>query len=149
MHSLRTQAEAYAQALEMGLLETREVVAWVDREIAASDVPALPLIEASLAQDDINALLSALRNFPGEEDPAGTFRLLLGHMRRALAANPALVDPIVEKLFRMAVDAVLPNPEMEGEVFALEGDLEMFQAGIQGSLGEVRRKLERFLKKFG
>ena len=148
MSSFRNQAEAYAQALETGLLETQTVVAWADREIARSDIPPPPLIEVSLAGDDVNALVSALRGLPGEPDLLQASRLLLGHMGRALEKDPSLVEPIVEKLFRMAIDKALPEPEREDEVYAMEGILDSIQAGIGGDEEKLRRELERFLSRY-
>ena len=49
MSELRTEAEAFAIALELGFVPVSEAVAWSDAQIAASDVPHIALCDVSMS----------------------------------------------------------------------------------------------------
>ena len=80
MTTLRTYAEAYAQALKIGIVEVDEVITWVDSNIAQIDHPAYALIEASMSGNDRNNLIASLKKFPGDLDEDEARRRLFGYM---------------------------------------------------------------------
>ena len=112
MSSLRTTAKSLGMLLDFELLDVGRVIAWVDEMILAMDDPPIALIEASLLGRDVNALVSALRDLPGEICHDEALRLTFLHMRELLAEDAEIAPRVARALFRMAMEDQAPE---EGE----------------------------------
>lgn len=66
MATLRDESEALAEALEMGLCDVAEVIAWSDAGILREETPPISLCEVSMAQDhfpqDVAAFAAVARD---------------------------------------------------------------------------------------
>ena len=114
----------------------------------AFDEPAYELIEASTSGGNINSLVSALRRFPGELDPAEAQRQLFCHMRRALQEDATLIGPFVRTLFRLMIEGDLCFPGAEASIYALDHEWDHVLEGRHGDKAAVRAQLEALLSQF-
>jgi hypothetical protein len=115
MHSLKSEAEAFAIALEAGASDVGDVVKWADRQIECIDHPDWSLCEVSLSRskrpDDVARLL---RRIPGSVDTSSMIRIVLELMKKKLISDPLLAGPITKTLFHMAAyDDLIDDPAMK------------------------------------
>ena len=86
--TLSHRANVKRISLQLGIIEPADIVAWVDDEIEASDVPASPLVDLSL----------------GRTIPVAELVSLLG----SLVTNSADLEPLKEVL-RQVADRIRSN----------------------------------------
>jgi hypothetical protein len=85
----RTEAEALAACLELGLADVVDAVRWADGQILESDVPNKALCEVSMASHANNLDVAAiLRQLPGEIDSSFVMRCLIERAAARLRRNP-------------------------------------------------------------
>jgi hypothetical protein len=149
VETCRTIAEAFHRTLEYGLLDRAEVIAWVDRVIAAEPRPAFAFIAASSCGGDLAALLAALREVPGAADPSARRRLIFGLMRRAFERDRAAMSPIVCALLAMAWDGDVPDRDGARCMRSFADELADAEQGFHGRVDDVRRGLVEFLCRHG
>src|SRR3954469_2618781 len=78
MSGLRDEAEALAEALEFGVCEVAEVIAWSDAQLLREDAPLRALCEVSLAHDRYpQDVAGMLRQCPGTPAKSNVSRLLV------------------------------------------------------------------------
>ena len=78
MSRLRDEAEALAKALEIGVCDVAEVIAWSDAQILRADPPLGTLCEVSLAHDRYpQDVAGMLRQSPGTPAKSNVTRLLV------------------------------------------------------------------------
>ncbi len=105
MSELRDEAEAFARALEYGLCDPAEVVAWADARLLREDRPPLALCEASLARDSHPLdVAGVLRRCPGTPDGPETAKLLAALLKERLRID---VDRTMYEAYLMANDGAL------------------------------------------
>lgn len=113
MSRTRDEAEALAGALELGLCDIPEVIAWADAQIAREDQPSEALCDVALARgrypQDVAGLL---RRFPGAPEKAETVRLVLTLMRERLNREDEAAEPIARMLHQMEHGGEIDNPQL-------------------------------------
>ncbi|MCK6550695.1 hypothetical protein L6R52_32960 [Myxococcota bacterium] len=88
-------AEVYRLGLTIGLFEVKEVVAWADGIIAASDNPDFGLIEVSMAGDvNEGKMAQLLREVGGDCDAKVARGVIYGLLAKKLAADASAADTI-------------------------------------------------------
>ncbi|MEM7232213.1 MAG: hypothetical protein AAF517_08570 [Planctomycetota bacterium] len=127
----RTIAEAYARALDLGLLSPEVVTRWIDASILVEASPLPELCVASTITDPED-LATALRHIPGEVESDEAHRLLFGHMLQALVEEKASAKCVASELFRMAMADEVPNPAAQGPMFTFYDDLDLAHLGHIG-----------------
>lgn len=104
MSQLRDEAEALATALEIGICDVAEIIAWSDAQILRQDSPPAALCDISLAHDrypqDVAGLL---RQCPGTPVKARVQRLLLLLARQKLSRGSRGADKVASVLYQMAL----------------------------------------------
>ena len=123
MADLKTTAEAFACALDMGFISTADAQAWIDRQMKALDRPPIELIEACGAAGSSQRIVDALRQLPGDVDRSGVVRQCFRHARSALLRDTSMVRPIADWLFRLAVDKEAPSPDAESRMYWFDDEL--------------------------
>lgn len=142
MKNYRNIAGAYHRALELGLVDGEEIVAWTDVVMEVEDDPAMAFIDASCSGGDHVALLKALQEVPGELDEDARRRLVFGLMLAAVNRNADSAGPVAQALHAMALDKDVPDADAEACMLRIHGDLET--AG-----DEARSQLSEFLSQYG
>ena len=145
----RTVAEAYLRVLEFDLADVAAIDAWVDGVILAEPEPAFAFIEASAARCKPDALMTALRDVPGEADAVTRRRIVIGFMAEALRRDPEAINRVVRALYQMALDGDVPNEEAESEMWSFCDEFDLAEQGIYGSTEDVHRDVARFLARHG
>ena len=121
MKNYRNIAGAYHRALELGLVDGEEIVAWTD--------------------GDHVVLLAALQEVPGELDEVARRRLVFGLMLAAVERNADLTASVVDALHSMALDKDVPDADAEASMLRFKDEL--------SGGGDVRSELAEFLRKHG
>ncbi|WP_165246236.1 hypothetical protein [Paludisphaera soli] len=110
MARLRDEAEALAEALEFGLCDVRDAVAWADAWILREDVPHERLCDVSLASGRTpRAVMDLLHEFPGEPDRGAVDGLVLTILADRMRREPAPTAEVAWILNRMAHEGRLPD----------------------------------------
>jgi hypothetical protein len=147
MSDLRDEAEALAQALQLGVCDVAEVIAWADAQILREDLPSGALCDVSLARDrhpfDVAGLL---REFPGTPARSNVSRLLvtlLDHRLKVAAGRP---DRIAKALYEMAFAHEIEDPQLSEIAYWAWDALDLAEAGyIQEAWEEVVDKMSAAL----
>ena len=146
------RAKALARALALGLTTPREVVAWVDNLIVASEKPDHFLTEASLSESNLNKLIPALQRFSENthiDDETEVWSALIAQLNVWLTAHPGDGLRIAGVLYQMARSGEVPDSEAEDAMYRFEDAYEMAIAGTYGNLDQVEAELREFLDKYG
>jgi len=149
MANYRTIADAYYRALAHGLVTPAEVITWVDSVMEAEDKPAIAFIDAACAGDDANAILTALREVPGDGDRAQSNRLVIGLMKQLVACEPGAYPRVAETLYVMAIDGDAPSADAESSMRGFYDELDLAIDGIYGNEKQVCRDVLTFLTEHG
>lgn len=139
MSGRRDEAEALAEALELGVCDVAEVIAWSDAQILAEDPPPGALCEVSLASDrHPRDVASLLRQCPGTPARSNVSRLLVALLDRRLKGDGGRADQIASALFQMALSEEIEDPHLEGIALWAYDALDLAEAGyIQESREQI------------
>jgi hypothetical protein len=130
MSTQRTQAEALALSLELGLLDVTDAVAWADVEIAASDTPHNALCEVALASRDNNLdVANMLRQLPGEIDCNLVLRGVIRNAAEVLRSNRRTPEQIAAALYKLAIDGNLPSGGLCDHAWWFDNALDLAESG--------------------
>ena len=143
MNNYRNIAGAYHRALELGLVDGEEIVAWTDRVMEVEANPALAFIDASCSGGDHVALLAALQEVPGEVDEVARRRLVFGLMLAAVQRNAELASPVAHALYEMALAKDTADADAEASMLRFHDELNT------GDGDKVRAELVEFLSQHG
>ena len=143
MNNYRNIAGAYHRALELGLVDGEEIVAWTDRVMEVEANPAMAFIDASCSGGDHVALLTALQEVPGEVDEVARRRLIFGLMLAAVNRNAELASPVAHALYEMALAKDVVDADAEASMLRFHDDLST------GDGDKVRAELTAFLSQHG
>jgi hypothetical protein len=114
MATLRDESEALAEALEMGLCDVAEVIAWSDAQLLREEAPPISLCEVSMAHDrypqDVAALL---RQSPGVPVQANVTGLLVALLNNKLKREPDRARRIASVLYTMALSDEIEDPDLK------------------------------------
>lgn len=144
MKNYRNIAGAYHRALELGLVDGEEIVAWTDAVMEVEDNPAMAFIDASCSGGDHVVLLAALQEVPGEVDEVARRRLVFGLMLGAVTRNADMASPVAHALHAMAVDKDVPDADAEACMLRFQDEL-----SSAGDGDGVRSELTKFLGQHG
>jgi hypothetical protein len=111
---LRDEAEALAEALELGVCEVAAVVAWADAQIERLTLVPTNLCDVSLARElypqDVAGLL---RQSPGSPDRTDVNGLVLMLVKDKLDGDPSQADRVAWTLYRMALADQIEDADLE------------------------------------
>ncbi|MDA7936471.1 hypothetical protein N9B90_00860 [bacterium] len=141
MKNYRNIAGAYHRALELGLVDGEEIVAWSDAVMEVEDDPDMAFIDASCSDGDHVVLLAALQEVPGDVDAGAQRRFVFGLMLAAVNRNAELAAPVAKVLHEMASDKDVPDADAEACMLRFHDDL--------GNGGDVHGPLTEFLNQHG
>lgn len=130
MSQLRDEAEALATALEIGICDVAEIIAWSDAQILREDSPPAALCEISVSHDrypqDVAALL---RRCPGAPVSSRVQRLLVLLVRQKLARDPGCADKVASALYQMALAEEIEDPQLKSMAWWAWDALDLADAG--------------------
>jgi len=118
----------------------REVVAWVDERIGATDRPDMHLLDASLCESNRGALIAALNAFgdAGGADPATVCRAVLAAIDAWYLLHPTVGRRVAHSLWEMAVGGEFPDRDAEYEMISIDSRYDLADQGIL-QFGSSRR----------
>ena len=144
------RALAFAESLARGFVSPAEVLLWLDSLILATDEPSETLIDAALARDDRNRLITLLRELGADANPTVVARYRISDMAALFDTEEASANKIANALYCMAsYDEQLPHPEVQGDMYRFDDALELAGRRVYGEIEEVLDELRLFLKKHG
>ena len=131
----RTEAEALAAGLEVGVVAPAEVIAWADAAIAADPAPDPALIEVALAVRASAAdLAGGLRALPGRADPVAVQRLALARLAAWLRGDPVRRVAHAAWLLAFAGDREPWHvPALRPVALAVDDAVDLDRAGVVAS----------------
>ncbi len=104
MPGLRDEAEALAKALEFGICDVDEVIAWSDAQILREESPLVVLYDVSLACNRYpQDVADMLRQSAGTPDKANVGRLLVTLLDGELKRDAGRASLIASTLYHMAL----------------------------------------------
>jgi hypothetical protein len=127
----RTEAEALAACLELGLADVVDAVRWADGQILESDVPSNALCEVSMASHANNLDVAAmLRQLPGEIEPSFVLQRLIERTVERLRRNPEQARSIASALCRLALNETLPPGSLRQNVWWFYDAIDLAESRI-------------------
>jgi hypothetical protein len=113
MSGLRDEAETLAKALEFGVCDVAEAIAWADARLLREVRPPRALCEVSLSQgrypQDVAGLL---RQCPGTPDESAVWRLLTVLLKDLLNGGEAQAGRVASGLYQMAIAEAIEAPRL-------------------------------------
>jgi hypothetical protein len=146
---LRDEAEALAEALEFGICDVAEVIAWTDAQILREDPPIGALCEVSLAHDRYpQDVAGMLRQCPGTPAKSNVSRLLVTLLDDRLKGDSGRASQIASALYQMAFAEKIEDPHLREIAWWAWDALDLADAGhIQESrqqiVGQIADALDR------
>src|SRR5262249_27851149 len=130
MSGLRDEAEALAGALEFGLCDVAEVIAWSDAQLLREDPLPGALCEVSLAYDrypqDVAGLL---RQCPGTPAKSNVSLLLVTLLDHRLKGDPGRAYQVASALYQMALAEEIEDPHLREIAWWAWDALDLAEAG--------------------
>jgi len=128
---IRTQAEAFASALELGAVVVDRVVEWADAIIEREDHPHWSICElATCGREYPPDVANRLRKVPGVPDIAASKVLVLQMLRDSLTRDPRCASQIAHCLFDLATADEIADPELKGLAWWAWDALDLADAGM-------------------
>jgi hypothetical protein len=149
MSGLRDEAEALAEALEFGVCDVAEAVAWSDAQLLREDAPLGALCEVSLAHDRYpQDVAGMLRQCPGTPAKSNVSRLLVTLLDDRLKGDTGRAYQIASALYQMALAEEIEDPHPREIAWWADDALDLAEAGhIQESreqiVGQMADALDR------
>lgn len=144
---LQIDASARKLSVDYGAMSLEELVAWADGLILEQEEPLVALIDLSLARK-MSQALTALGKIGASADKPQVARLVFQFFHAALSSDRADYRGVVKGLYEMSMEGYVPAPGCEDEMSRYWDDLDLADEGIYGDPGEVRAKVQAFLKRF-
>jgi hypothetical protein len=127
---LRDEAEALATALEIGICDVPEVIAWSDARIVREDAPPAALCEVSVSHDrypqDVAGLLRQCRDKPVK---LHVQRLLVLLLRDKLCRDRSWAGKVASALYQMALADDIEDPDLKSMAWWAWDALSLADAG--------------------
>jgi len=148
MPRMRDEAEALARALEFGLCDVAEVIAWADAQILREDRPSEALCDVSLARGRYpQDVAGMLRQFPGTPDSSDVARLLLSLMKDRLDRDDDAAEPIAWALHQMAMAKEIDDQRFSDVFWWAREELDLAELGyIQDSRQQIVQRMAAALE---
>jgi hypothetical protein len=141
----KEEAEVLRVAIMSGFATVADAVAWADRVIVADPRPDGAVLDVSLAGGGSPAaMVTLLRDVPGEFDQVSVMRAVLACMLRALDADPARAEHVAHALYWLRMDGELPDEPFGWEPYLLEDDFDLARDGYlprEEAVAPLRRYL--------
>ena len=143
MRNLEREAACLREALQLGLLGVRDVVAWSDSVIAETDTPSNALIELSSMwkadrPDAVAVLDSLCKDVPASEVWPAVLRLAY----QRLLSEPGYSRQFARAMYFFAVDHGYPSA-----AWWFDDAFDLAEQGIDGSVEDVQRQLLEFVRR--
>jgi hypothetical protein len=130
MSRVRDEAEALAGALEIGVCDVAEVIAWSDAQILRDDAPLEVLCEVSLAQDRYpQDVADMLRRAFGTLDKSNANRLLVTLLNDRLKGDMGRANQIASALYQMALANEIEDSNLRQVAGWASDALDLAEAG--------------------
>ena len=118
-------AEFYIQALDNGLIEVADVIAWADNIILQEESPELSIIEVSMSASKAKyEVFSALSAVAVGADLELVQRKILLRMAEKLAHEPEYLPLVISYLYWKAGDNEITDEGLRAEIYELDDQLE-------------------------
>lgn len=139
MARLRDEAEALADAMELGMCTIAEAIAWSDAQILRAEVPDVALCDVSLARDLYpQDLARMLREIPGNPDQSIVNDLLMLLINEQLRTGCGSPDAVAEALHQLALADEIEDPKLR-EIAWWSTDL--LDLAAEGMIAESRQQI--------
>jgi hypothetical protein len=113
-NDIRTQAEAFACALEVGAVAVDAVVAWADAIIEREDHPHWAICELATCRHEYPPdVVRRLRDVPGVADVLASKGLVLRILYDSLTRDPRCADQVARSLYNLAMADEIVDPELK------------------------------------
>lgn len=147
MSGLRDEAEALAEALELGVCDVAEVIAWSDAQLLREDPPLGALCEVSLAHDRYpQDVAGMLRQCPGTPAKSNVSRLLVILLDDRLKVDTGRAYQIASALYQMALAEEIDDPQLRESAWWAWDALDLAEAGhIQESRERIAGQMAHAL----
>jgi len=113
-NEIRTQAEAFACALEVGAVVVDDVVAWADAIIQREEHPHWAICELATCRREYPPdVVHRLRDVPGVPDVAVSRGLVLHMLCESLTRDPRCASQVAHSLFDLAMADEIADPDLK------------------------------------
>jgi len=152
MASLRTEAEAVAIALEVGILSVDDAVHWAIRQLDNLDVPPIAICDAATAGSKYpQDVASFLRQVPGESDQTQAIWLVLRYALDALEQATRTPRQIARALFDLAYAGDLPKSKLRDQAWIYWDAIDLVRDGYSNQteeqiVSDMASTLKEFLR---
>ena len=138
-----------AMGLRLGILDSNDVEAWVNAEIAKAETPSDELIElASSGNESIQNIYSMLSGMEEESNDYDVIRHLLSQVKEAQLANIEFCRRLAECLYGVWVDKNYEAPEDLSLIGFLDDEYSLASQGMYGTLEEWHSEFKSFVNQF-
>ena len=118
-------AEFYIQALDNGLIEVADVIAWADNIILQEESPELSIIKVSMsASKGKHEVLSALSAVAVGANSELVQRKVLFSMGQKLSRESDYLPRAIHYLYYKIIDGEIKDEKLETQIYMLDDDFE-------------------------
>jgi hypothetical protein len=148
MSQLRDEAEALAIALEIGICDVAESIAWSDAKILREDSPPAALCEVAVSHNRYpQDLAGLLRQCPGTPVNSRVQQLLVLLLREKLNRDPGSADKVASALYQMALSEEIEDEQLKSMAWWAWDALDLADAGhIQESREQITKQMAATLE---
>ena len=123
--TVKDTAEFYIQALDKGLVEVTEIIAWADNIILHEESPELSIIEVSMSASKVkHEVISTLSTVAVGADLELVQRKILLCMAEKLSREPDYLPNVISYLYWKVRDGEIKDEKLETQIYELDDELE-------------------------
>lgn len=147
-NDIRTQADAFACALEIGAVAVDEVVAWAHAIIECEEHPHWAICElATCGREYPPDVVRRLRDVPGVADVLASRALVLRILSDSLARDSRCADQVARSLYDQAAAGEILDPELKSLAWWAWDALDLAEARmIEETRDEIIDKMRSALE---
>jgi hypothetical protein len=135
----RTQAEAFAAALEVGAATVHDVADWADAIIEREASPHWSICELARCRNLYPPdVVHLLRDVPGASDRSETHRLLMQMLGESLAKDSRRANQIASSLYSLAMADEISDPDLKALAWWAWDALDLADSGL---IAETRNEI--------
>ncbi len=143
------EAALLARAIELGVLEVADAIAWAEGRIDEEAHPHWAIAElCTMSRAHVRDVADTLRQLPGEPDAAWLHTELVRLIARRMREAPEHGPRLLAVLWKLSYEGLLPSPRVEQVVFGMECELSLADAEgrkVPDLYREVARRLDAVL----
>ena len=146
-----TEADVLRCGYEAEHFNKSHIIAWADRQIDACDTPSDALINLSLCRNAASGVVASNLRSIGSNDATLCVKLQIAFLGLSFSAERVSLEQAVRALYRIGHDIANENgvdDDQRNVIYHLDDGYDLAVSQTHGSLAEIERKFEDFVRPY-